>query len=84
MTERRRGKYPWQEWTDGAQWMIYRGEDYKISTYNMQISLHGRAKAEGLKVSSRSFTDRRRDAQGFIESVEGLMFQFYNEEEAAA
>lgn len=78
---RRRGKYPWAEWTDGAQWMIYRHEDYKISTYNMQISLHGRARSESLKVSSRSFVDRAPDAQGFIHQREGLMFQFYKEEE---
>lgn len=80
MTERRRGKYPWDDWTDGAQWMIYRGEDYAISTYNMQISLHGRAKSQGLKVSSRSFLDRSPDEVGLMTTREGLMFQFYAEQ----
>lgn len=79
-THPRRRKYPWEDWTDGAQWIIYKDEDYTISTYNMQISLHGRAKTEKLKVSTRSFTERERDAHGKLSEREGLMFQFYTDE----
>lgn len=72
-----RTKYPWSDWTDGAQWLIYRGEDYLISTGNMQISLHARARTQKLRVSSRSFTDRSPDEHGFVQERDGLMFQFY-------
>lgn len=77
---RRHGKYPWSDWTDGSQWVIYRGEDYAISTYNMQISLHGRAKNQDKTVKSESFMERHADAQGFIRTREGLIFQFFDKE----
>lgn len=61
-------RYPWQSWTNGDMHTIYRGEDYFISTYNMQISLHGRARHQKLKVQTSSFANS--DGQ------EGLVFRF--------
>lgn len=60
-------KYPWVVWTDGRLHTIYKGEDYDISTYNMQISLHGRARHQKLKVQTSSFSDN---------GTEGLVFRF--------
>lgn len=77
---RPRSRYPWKKWTDGGQWIVVKGEDYHISTYNMQISLHGRAKTQGLKVKSNSFTDRVKDDEtGWMQTRQGLIFQFYKE-----
>lgn len=75
-----RHKYRWDDWVDGEAWAIYKDEDYSISTTNMQITLHMRAKAE----------TKRRDSTIRVETVsitreedgrEGLAFQFYEEEE---
>lgn len=77
----KKAKYPWAEWENGATWQIHRGSDYTISTYSMQISLHSRARSRGLKVSSRSFTERERDQDGLMQTREGLLFQFYKEGE---
>lgn len=67
----RKTKYPWPDWTDGEQHTIYRGQDYSIPTINMQISLHGRAKTQSLKVATRSIPGAR----------DGLIFEFYEEDE---
>lgn len=67
----RRQKYPWDSWTDGAQWRVVHGVDYSLSTHNFQIRLHGHAKAHGLRVTTRSFTAR---ADG--QNTEGLTFTF--------
>lgn len=72
-----RSKYPWHDWTDGSQWAIYHGSDYTISTYNMQISLHGRARAEGIRVKSNTFKESKHDERGVLQVVEGLKFEFY-------
>lgn len=45
----------------------------------MQISLHGRAKTDQLKVHTASFTHRALDADGLMSAVEGLIFHFYHE-----
>lgn len=70
-----RRRYPWGEWTNGDQWKIVQDEDYWISTLNMQISLHGRARKQGLKVNSKSF--KRQTVDGI---QEGLIFQFHEED----
>lgn len=74
-------RYPWSEWTDGEAKLIYQGEDYTISTFNMQISLHGHARAHGLRVSTRSFKESSRDAHGLLITTEGLKFEFRKEEQ---
>lgn len=75
-----RTKYRWDEWVDGSAWAIHKDEDYNISTANMQITLHMRAKSES----------KQRDTTIRVETVsisreedgrEGLAFQFYEEEE---
>lgn len=76
-----RGKYPWTNWTDGEPHTIYRGEDYRISTYNMQVSLHGRARKQGLTVTSRSFTRPQVRPIGYVWIAEGLTFQFHEVED---
>lgn len=74
---RPRTRYPWHEWADGTQWQIYKNEDYRIPTANMQVSLHGYAKAHGLKVRSNSFSERVPDPEtGWMVQREGLIFQF--------
>lgn len=69
-----RSKYPWNEWTDGATWRIRQNSDYTISTANMQISLHMRARSKSLSVQTEKFTDH---------DGEGLVFQFTPNEETS-
>lgn len=74
---RPRTRYPWTEWTDGSQWKIVQGKDYQIKTANMQVSLHGYAKAHNLTVRSNSFKERITDPEThWIVNQEGLVFQF--------
>jgi len=65
-----RRKYPWDEWTDGSTWEIWRGNDYDVVTENMRVNLHMKADSLDCKVRTRKFED---DDQG-----EGLIFQFYD------
>jgi hypothetical protein len=67
-------RYPWSEWCDGSTWEIRRGEDYDVSTENMRVSLHMRARQLSCKVQTRKITD----ALG-----EGLIFQFVFPKEPA-
>jgi hypothetical protein len=60
-------RYPWHEWADGSTWEIRRGEDYDVTTENMRVNLHMRARQLSCKVRTRKLTD----AEG-----EGLIFQF--------
>lgn len=71
-----RCKYPWDEWTDGNGWVIWRGTreqftkgnaDYHISTVHMQIALHQRARKHQQVAQTESVRDGAR---------EGLKFQF--------
>lgn len=76
-----RGKYPWPTWTDGESHTIWRGEDYRISTYKMQISLHGRARKQGLIVTSHSIKKPQSRPIGYVWFAEGLTFQFHTKED---
>lgn len=67
----RKAKYPWPKWTDGNEHKIYAGSDYEIPTMNMQISLHGHARAKGFRVTSRSFLERTSQENRY-----GLRFTF--------
>jgi hypothetical protein len=66
-------RYPWGEWADGSTWEIRRGEDYDVATENMRVNLHMKADSLSAKVRTRKFDD----GQG-----EGLIFQFFDREEA--
>jgi hypothetical protein len=67
-------KYPWQVWTDGSIWQIRQGDDYDISTQNMQVNLHVRANELGHKVRTQKIKN---------EPGEGL-FQFLPNKERQA
>jgi predicted HNH restriction endonuclease len=60
-------KYPWDKWEDGSIWQIVRGNDYAVSTENMQVNLHTRAAKDGRKVQTRKVE---------TPEGEGLVFQF--------
>lgn len=61
-------RYDWPAWTDGSVWQIEQGEDYDVSTENMRVNLHTKAKQIGAKVRTTVFREG---------DVEGLRFQFY-------
>jgi hypothetical protein len=69
-------KYPWDKWTDGSTWQIWRGQDYDVATENMRVNLHTRASSMGRKVRTRKLKD---DDRG-----EGLAFQFLDSEPSKA
>lgn len=50
-------KYPWDEWMDGATWLIKEGEDFSISTASMLRSLHVRAWRHGYFVETGCWPD---------------------------
>ena len=60
-------KYPWDRWENGEIWEIAQGQDYEISTQNMQVTLHLRASKDNKKVQTRRVRDEAR---------EKLVFQF--------
>jgi hypothetical protein len=61
----RPSKYPWNQWTDGSVWEIRRPEDFTLTNANMQSTLHDKAAALSMKVTSESTADGQ-----------GLVFQF--------
>jgi hypothetical protein len=67
-------RYPWTQWADGSTWEIRQGEDYDVSTENMRVGLHMRARQMSSKVRTRKFTDAL---------SEGLIFQFVIPRESA-
>jgi hypothetical protein len=68
----RPSKYPWDKWENGSIWEIVQGEDYEVSTENMQVNLHLRAARDNKKVQTRTERD---------DGVEKLVFQFYDVDE---
>jgi hypothetical protein len=68
----KRGKYPWEEWTDGSVWEIRQGEDYEVATENMRVNLHLKADSQARKVRTHKIADDR---------GEGLVFQFLESDE---
>ena len=71
----KRGKYPWEEWTDGSVWEIRQGEDYDVATENMRVNLHLKGEAQARKVRTHKIADDR---------GEGLVFQFLKSDEMEA
>jgi hypothetical protein len=65
-------KYPWGEWENGKPWEIVKGEDYHVSSQNMQVNLHMRAAKDNKVVRTRT----RREVAG-----EKLVFQFFEKPE---
>jgi hypothetical protein len=62
-------KYPWQEWENGRPWEIVKGEDFNVSTHNMQVNLHMRAAKLDKIVRTRTINDG---------AAEKLVFQFFS------
>jgi hypothetical protein len=74
------GKYAWARWIKGDIWRIKRGEDYDIPTENMRVTLHAKADQKGLKVRTRKVPLPSDPDHG---KWEGLVFQFFSEEDEA-
>ena len=69
VSESRKRKYPWEEWTDGSIWVITRGVDFKVGIDVMRMTLYNRARLAGTKVEVRRVS----------ESI--LAFQYFDEED---
>jgi hypothetical protein len=66
-------KYAWDAWLDGSTWEIRQGEDYEISTENMRVNLHAKAKQKKMEVRTRKVPRPGNPEHG---QWEGLVFQF--------
>lgn len=62
----KRGRYPWDKWTDGQWWHATPGNDFHISVANFQASLHVRARAIGKRVETKTVEN-------------GVAFRFFTE-----
>lgn len=45
-----KGKYDWDQWTDGDIWLIERGVDYTCSDKSFQVIAHNYGRRHGFKV----------------------------------
>lgn len=64
-----RGKYPWDQWTDGRVWKVEKGKDFSSKTRNFTCGiLHAHARNSGKRVRVRKIGDT-------------VIFQFYKPEE---
>jgi hypothetical protein len=54
---KRRGKYPWHEWTDGDPWLIERGKDYIVPDQAFMSAARQYAERKGLQVRAESDPD---------------------------
>lgn len=52
-----RGKYPWDEWSDGRPWRIRQGQDFDVSISAMRSVLYQRAARFDLSVKVSKTAD---------------------------
>lgn len=50
--------YPWDEWFNGQQWLIKRGEDFTPDAQTFRTMLYSRAKGRGLRLRASVTKDR--------------------------
>ena len=67
---RRRSKYPWDEWLDNKTYRAVRGTDYSCQTASFLSTLRWKASSRQLKVRTTQTE----------EGIDGVIFQFYTEE----
>lgn len=72
--ERRAGKYPWSEWTDGSIWEVVEGADFDVEPEAFQNLLYQRATREGDGVKVKTLRRETEDGQVAI------VFQFIRAE----
>jgi hypothetical protein len=65
-------KYPWEEWTDGAWWLISRPADYTITTVAMTRYIHNYAWKRSIRVNLYQ-----------VNFDDGIMFRFYTGKQRA-
>lgn len=53
--------YPWDEWADGQEHVIYQGTHFRVPVETMRVNLHKFAASRGL----RAHTRRRQDSLKF-------------------
>lgn len=47
---KKRGRYPWDEWTDGSVVKVTQGEDFQTAVESFRTQLYGKARSLGKKV----------------------------------
>ncbi len=55
--QRRKGKYPWDEWLDGQVRLLRKGEQYSTETATMRAVASSAAKKAGKRLRSKVMTD---------------------------
>lgn len=52
------GKYPWDDWFDGRNWVVKHGEDYVLTQKNMINVVRQSARDRKVRVSVRQLRDK--------------------------
>jgi hypothetical protein len=55
--QKRRGKYPWEEWLNGHVWLLRKGEDYETSSSSMRAIAASAAKSAGKRLRTQVSRD---------------------------
>lgn len=55
--QKRRSKYPWEEWLDGRVFLLRKGEQYNTGTETMRAVASSAAKKAGKKLRSKITKD---------------------------
>jgi hypothetical protein len=68
-------RYPWDKWTNGNAWEVWRGVDYSASTRSFQAYLYQKALQLGLAVETKIIYN------GHPHGQEGVLFRFHEHTE---
>lgn len=81
-------RYPWDEWTDGHPWKLYRLLDFDSSTDKFRNRMYAMAQRRGLKVDTHKAVEtvaaqspaaiEQLEAKGVGPEVEVLYIQFHD------